>query len=291
MFDPIVEAERQDYDKPANFCQPFDKQLLAYREMGGVALRATLYRPPGRPERPLPAIIFVHGGGWSAGDRGQFARHSAFLAAHHGIAGLCIDYRLTTVAPYPACVQDARAAVRWLQSNAGQFGIDAARIAIGGSSSGAHIAAMVATEGDIESDVEAQAAAVTSQLPLKAAVFCAGVYRLPVDLPDSLTIASMAMLLGGRAEDMPDRYRQASPLGHISPRCPPTLLLHGSADRVISYRQSQEFAARLRQAGVLAEVEIFDGRDHGQLNDPANLARTMGCMVGFLKRYLNIIIN
>jgi acetyl esterase/lipase len=205
------------------------------------------------------------------------------MAAHHGIAGLCISYRLTTRAPYPACVQDARAAVRWLRSRAGEYGIDPDRIGIGGSSAGAHIAAMVATNADLAADREAAAA---GPCRVQAAALFNGVYRLPVDPPDSLTVESTTLLLGGRPDEVPDRYRAASPVNFVSPPCPPTLLLHGSADRCISHRQSLKFAERLKAAGVPAEVEIFEGADHGTLNDPANIHRSLDSMVRFFKRFL-----
>ncbi|MDD4889890.1 MAG: hypothetical protein PHU85_08150, partial [Phycisphaerae bacterium] len=74
MFDEIFQAERQDYDKPGRPGQPFDKQLLVDRRIDGVELSGTLYRPLNWRSQPAPAVVYVHGGGWSAGDRGQFAR-------------------------------------------------------------------------------------------------------------------------------------------------------------------------------------------------------------------------
>ncbi|MDD4891502.1 MAG: alpha/beta hydrolase, partial [Phycisphaerae bacterium] len=182
---------------------------------------------------------------------------------------------------YPACVQDARAAIRWLRSNAKELGVDPSRIGIGGGSAGGHIAAMVMANADLAIDPEADAPIV-----LKAAMLMAAVLRLMPDPADGLTRESRVLLLGGTAEEIPGRYRAASPMFAELEGCPPTLLLHGTGDRVVSFRQSVEFAERLREAGVPAELELFEGVDHGQLNDEPHLPRQLSVVADFMQRHL-----
>ncbi len=291
-LDPIFDAERRDYALPGRADQPFDKRQVADSAPGGPELPATLYLPREKRGHELfPAVMFVHGGGWSGGNRGQFARHAAFMAANEGFAALCISYRLSGQARYPACVADAAAAVRWLRARAGQLGIDAGRVAIAGSSAGAHLAALVATLGD-KLPAGGAAAAPAGSLPagsscaVQAAVLYNGIFALPAEPPDQLDPAALVALFGGTPQELPDIYRQASPIHHVSPTAPPCLLIHGQADRIVSCRQSQRFAERLGQAGVPCELDILPGVDHGQLNDERNLWPCLKRMIEFLRRRL-----
>lgn len=275
MLDVIVQAERDDYDKPGKPDQPFDKRQFVFRQVAGCELAATFYRP--RDDATVPAAIWVHGGGWRGGDRGQFARHAALMAARDGIASLCISYRLTTVAPYPACVQDARAAVRWLRANAQELGIDSKRVAIGGSSAGGHIAALVAANSDRQSDPEFdQPIAITAMV----------LYNPVLKFPDRLNLRESVTALLGPYEGNEERYRLAAPMNHVSADCPPTLLLHGRDDQLVPFQESLEFADRLRACGVCAQAEIFDGAGHGQLNDQGNFQRAADLTASFLKARL-----
>jgi acetyl esterase/lipase len=119
---------------------------VATRSFAGPAsrLRLKLYAPPVVGAGLLPALVFFHGGGWTAGD---FATHEG-LCRRLAITGACrviaVDYRLAPEHPFPAAFHDALAAVRWVAEHAAQVGVDAARIAVGGDSVGAGMAAAVA---------------------------------------------------------------------------------------------------------------------------------------------------
>ena len=91
-------------------------------------------------------MVYIHGGGWSGGERTQLRRQAAYLAAR-GIAGMAIDYRLSGQANYPAALEDCLDAVRWLRANAGKYGVDPARVAAAGSSAGGHLAALLGRDG------------------------------------------------------------------------------------------------------------------------------------------------
>jgi acetyl esterase/lipase len=114
---------------------------ITYVQRGAHALQLDLYLPAQPKPGLVPGIVFVHGGGWRAGVRANFAP-MAIRMAQHGYAAATISYRLSPEALYPAAVQDARAAVRWMRTHAGEYGIDPARIAIGGGSAGGQIAAL-----------------------------------------------------------------------------------------------------------------------------------------------------
>ncbi len=141
---------------------------IVYGTGGGRELQADLYLPSEPAAARIPAVVYAHGGGWRGGDRTQFSRH-AIAMARHDFAGLCISYRFADEAPFPAAVEDANCAVRFLRAYADDLGVDPDRIGIAGGSAGGHLAAMVSTtcgtarlegtggHGDFSSDVQAYA--------------------------------------------------------------------------------------------------------------------------------------
>lgn len=105
------------------------------------------YRKPGRKLRP--AILMIHGGGWTSGSKENLHPMASQLAAK-GYVTATPEYRMSAEAPYPAAVEDLKAAVRWLRANAAAYGIDTARIAAYGCSAGAHLAALLGTTNELD---------------------------------------------------------------------------------------------------------------------------------------------
>jgi acetyl esterase len=108
----------------------------------GGTIGARLYVPHEAPPEPAPLLVYYHGGGWVIGDLDTHDAPCRFLAAHSGARILAIDYRLAPEHPFPAAAEDAFAAYSWASANAGQLGADPARIAVGGDSAGANVAAV-----------------------------------------------------------------------------------------------------------------------------------------------------
>lgn len=109
---------------------------------GAVPLR--LYRPLGSRATRLPLLVFLHGGGWVLGDLDSHDAPCRLLAARAGCAVLAVDYRLAPEAPFPAALEDCEEAFRWALDHAEALGCDHARIAVGGESAGANLAAALA---------------------------------------------------------------------------------------------------------------------------------------------------
>ncbi len=104
---------------------------------------ARLYVPQGTAQKSRPLLVYYHGGGWVIGDLDTHDNPCRFLAANSGAAVISVDYRLAPEHPFPAAVEDAWAAYAWAADNAGELGCDPARIAVGGDSAGANLAAAV----------------------------------------------------------------------------------------------------------------------------------------------------
>ncbi|WP_229425058.1 alpha/beta hydrolase [Massilia sp. Se16.2.3] len=131
---------------------------LTYVRHGERALQLDLYLPAKRGTVRLPAIVLVHGGGWRTGVRTNFAP-MAIRMAERGYAAATVSYRLSGEAPYPAAIVDVKAALRWVRTNAAQYGIDPGRIAVGGGSAGGQIASLVGvTDGIARFDAAAPGA-------------------------------------------------------------------------------------------------------------------------------------
>ena len=117
-----------------------DKETLVYASPGGKDLVLDLYLPQGAP-RPLPVIVFLHGGGWSGGTRTTGPDFRRFFA-RDGFAMASIEYRLTPAGVFPNSVEDVKTAVRWLRANARRHGLDGRRIGLWGTSAGGHLASV-----------------------------------------------------------------------------------------------------------------------------------------------------
>ena len=137
---PPEPARRPAYDPAATF-EITVSEVEFRRTAAGRTLMARVYQPKGAG--PFPAILDLHGGAWNAKDRHAEEPMDRALAAS-GLLVVAIDMTLAPEAPYPACVQDANYGVRWLKTKAASWNGDASKIGIYGSSSGGHVAELLA---------------------------------------------------------------------------------------------------------------------------------------------------
>lgn len=143
------EAARAAYRDRRALTQPEPPAVAAVRDLQagteGGSLGLRLYRPLGSDDkRPLPALIYFHGGGWVMGDLDTHDVLCRELANASGCALVAVDYRLGPEHRFPAAVDDAVAATRWIHANANALALDAGRLAVGGDSAGGNLAAVVA---------------------------------------------------------------------------------------------------------------------------------------------------
>ena len=128
--------------RPAEVANAAVQRDLVYKRVNGEVLTLDLYFPE-KFSGPLPVIVWIHGGGWS---RGRKERCPAVALVNDGYVIASIDYRLTSTAPFPAQIEDCKAAVRWLRANASQYSLDPDHIGVWGHSAGGHLAALRSEE-------------------------------------------------------------------------------------------------------------------------------------------------
>jgi acetyl esterase/lipase len=260
-------------------------------------LELDLVLPP-EGDGPVPAVVFLHGGGWRLGSRHAVgpayrgADPTPFeRLAQAGVAVASVDYRLSGEATWPAQLHDAKAAVRWLRARAGELGIDPERIAAWGESAGGHLAALLglvsdpALEGDLglTGTSSAVAAVVAWHAPSDLVGFAADAGTDPTD-PSTRE----AQLLGAPVPDLPERAAQASPVTHVTPDAPPFLLLHGAGDRFIPPVQSERLYGLLVEAGVEAELDLYEGADHMWLGSPEAAEQALVRTIDVLRRRFGV---
>jgi acetyl esterase/lipase len=206
-------------------------------------LRLDLYLPAPHPVA-TGAVVFVHGGGWSAGNRTWY-RAQGRKAAAHGWVAASIDYRLAPGHPFPAALDDVRAAVAWMRAHAPQLGADPNRIALVGGSAGGNLALLAGTTG----------------VPGVRGVVA---WSPPTDLT-TLRGPTLSPLvrdyLGCGATVCAPTARAASPVAQLRPGAPP-MLVANSTHEMIPLAQATAFAATARRVGVDVDLHVIDGTKH-----------------------------
>ena len=248
------------------------RRTVTYGTGSGRSLNGTLFSPTNSDGALRSAVVFVHGGGWVAGHSVMHDRHAAHLAAD-GFVALTINYRLVAEAPWPAALDDVRAAVRYVRDHAVELGVDPSRIAVSGASAGGHLAELVAAQSTPDSDVGVAAAVLW--YPVVDVSF-AGVAE-PIR---SFLVGTFDAMLGGTPRE------HATPATYVSASHPPVLTLVGVDDAATPKDDTVAFHALLDAAGVRNEIEVVPGVGHGFEIDPRQWEWSYVRMRDFLRREL-----
>jgi len=233
-----------------------------------------------------PAIVFIHGGSWKGGDKKHFYRQAAHLAVKHNIFGVCVEYRLSGVAKFPAALEDCKCAIRWTRSVAEKFQIDTDRIGVCGGSAGAHLAALIATTNGVKT-YEGTGPYQSFSSNVQMAVLFNGHFDMNDQLKDHVQDKDMYDFFGGAPWEIPDIYGAASPFLRISKDVPPMLFLHGDND-YYPHRQSVAMHERLLHYGVYSELEIYKNKPHGWFNLEPDNQITTNRITQFIEKIFNL---
>ena len=239
---------------------------LAYCSPGGSPLALDLTEPAAGATRPAPVAIYIHGGEGLVGDRVLTGSEAPYLMrlrsdlVSRGFVVGSLDYRLAPGFKITNEVEDAKCAMRFLRANAVRLGIDPGRIGVYGDSEGGYLTAMLGTTGP-------QAGFDVGQYLDQSSRIEAGVDMWgPTDLTNFSGSPSWISAIGAGLSDRNLKLFQAraiSPLNDVAPGDPPFLIIHGTADWFIAPHHSQDFAQRLKAAGVPETLVMVQNGGHG----------------------------
>jgi acetyl esterase/lipase len=236
------------------------------------AHRLDLYLPANPSDKPLPLIIWIHGGGWSGGSKKGCP---AAGMVHRGYAAASIEYRFSQQAIFPAQIQDCQAAIRWLRANSQKFNFDSDHFGVWGSSAGGHLSALVAVTGGkkafpIVGGNPEQSDAVQAVIDwFGPADFNTVMAQATADT-EAKNIYKFntrndpySNLIGVMLGSDTDKANAVSPVHYVSKDNPPILIFHGTLDAQVPFAQSQELYTAMKNAGVDATLQVFPGSGHG----------------------------
>jgi acetyl esterase/lipase len=240
-----------------------DDADILYRTVDGAELRLDIAVPEG--PGPFPAIICLHGGGWSMGSKGSFRKVIKEFAAK-GYVAATIQYRLTPRFPYPAQLDDTLEAIRFLRTNADRWKIDASRLVLLGASAGAHLAllagfAAAGTKDQVQAIID-----ISAPTDLRD-------WKMQPDADRTLrntTGKSSEMLVSellGAADRDPAKVHAASPLLQVRRGISPVLIFQWKDDRAVPAVQAERLARALEAAGVRSQMVWFEGRGHALMGN------------------------
>ncbi len=241
-----------------------DRSVVYGTATDGMKLELDVWRT-GRPNTgPLrPAIVWVHGGAWTHGNRSMLPEWNRWLN-ELGYEVFDVEYRMPPSVRWQDEIGDVKAALGWVAIHAAEFHVDPARISIMGNSAGGNLAMLAAySAGD------PQLAPSTDVPPVvvRSVVNLYGPADLPLGYRSSGSLgyvqAALKQYVGGTPEEFPERYGALSPVSHVAAKTPPTITFLGTSDRIVPEDQVQVLDAALTKAGVAHETYFLPGNDHG----------------------------
>lgn len=255
---------------------------VEYSAVGG---RQTMdiIRPRAASSAPRPAVLMIHGGGFWAGNKESYIP-LAIKLAERGYVAATANYRLAPRNQFPAALEDSKAAVRFLRANAARYNLDAQHIGALGGSAGGHLVLMLGLTAGVE-EFEGSG----PNRDQASTVQCVVDYYGPTDFTQSYSKSVNAAevlprFLGGDLDHERPLHMRASPLNWVTPKAPPTLALHGTADNYVAYEHSLWLIERMIAAGVPAELESIGGAGHGFRGADAQRADERA--IAWLDKYL-----
>lgn len=253
---------------------------IEYVANGSNRQKLDLYLPA-NSKSPVPVVLWIHGGGWSAGSK---AKPAAVRLTERGYAVASIGYRLSDEAIFPAQAHDVNAALRWIRANDAKYNIDGTRVAVWGASAGGQLALLLGVGNNVaelEGTVEESA---KDKLPVRCVIDYFGTveFRKPKDFPLN---NNRIKYLGGKSEDKPQLAALATPITHVTPDDAPVLIVHGDADKTVTISHSKALEESLKAAGVTVKFITVPGAGHG--GDKFHTPEVNAEVDAFLAKYLS----
>lgn len=278
---PASVAQDVGADTPINLPTPATVRIypnLAYVEPGAPRQKLDLYIPFPVSAKPVPVIVYLHGGGWQRGSKAD-GRAFAFRMVAQGYAVACVGYRLSSEARFPAQLEDCKVAVRWLRDNAARYRLDIDHFGAVGVSAGGYLAALLGATGSTHLFDSGAHQGQSSSLQAVCEFFG------PIDLLElyeysddhqSPQADEIAKLLGGDPHVMQEQARMANPITYLEGDAPPYLLVHGTNDTVVPPDQSRLLYDILAKRRIPVHLHLIHEAGH---TGPAFVAPEINAMV------------
>lgn len=279
-------ASAQSYPEPPSTVTL--RRDVSYGTVDGQSLVMDVVTPK-VGKGPFPAVLCIHGGGWSAGHKKDMVG-CAYMLGQLGFVTTSIDYRLAPHAHFPAQVEDAKAAVRYMRRHAKELDIDPSRIGVVGSSAGGHLALFLGVTNNTEPSLSLGSRTLDTRdqevsSAVTAVVSLAGPTSLSLPLPPTSEKIAERFIGKSRSEN-PELYEKASPAHYLTAATSPILMIHGNKDELVPYNQATTMLAACKKTGVDAElITIADG-GHGGGGTQAEWDASILKMADFLKKHL-----
>ena len=257
---------------------------------------------PDEGDGPFPVIVSIHGGAFMGCDKADMQVMPMLEGLKRGYAVVAINYRLSGEAKFPALVQDAKAAIRWIRANARKYGFDPNKIAAWGGSAGGYQATMLGVSAHVQALQDESLGNADQPCNVQAVVTWFGPtdflkmdeYLIERGLPPlrgqehNTADSPESLLLGATITEIPERVKAANPETYIAPDAPPFFIQHGAQDPVVPVQMSIHLAAKLEQAIGKDKVKLalLESAGHGdpQFETPENVKKVLDWLDQHLKR-------
>ncbi|MEO5891320.1 MAG: alpha/beta hydrolase [Ferruginibacter sp.] len=231
---------------------------------------------PDEGDGPFPVIISIHGGAFLGGDKADDQLSPMLPGLKRGYAVVSINYRLSGEALFPANINDAKAAIRWVKANAATYKLNAQKIALWGSSAGGNLASLAGTSGDVKeledptlrnADQSSRVQAVVDWFgPTNFLLMDPQLKETGNGTPDHTEAHSPeSKVLGKQITGIAGLVKKANPETYITKDDPAFLIEHGTKDRLVPTQQSVQFAEKLEKVPGKDKVKavLLEGANHG----------------------------
>ena len=254
---------------------------ITYGHGGDVELQCDLVQPK-ESDGFWPGVVCIHGGGWNSGSRDRFLKLAQQIAGR-GYVAITVSYRLAPQHRFPACVEDVKAAVRFLRANAAPYHVDPDHVGAVGFSAGGHLALMLGLT-DTDAALEGAGGHAEQSSRVQAVVDFFGPTHLADPVWNLAPNQTLIQFIGSTFSEDRNAYKRASPIFYVSKDDPPVLIFHGTADRLVPITQSQLLEKKLTEAGVTCKLVRMEGMGHGWGGDA--FAKTLAGTIAFFDRHL-----
>ena len=249
---------------PVVFCNGRVERNVTYGRADDVELKMDVYFPANSTSNTVPAVIFIHGGAWRRGDKSRLTFPQLLpMLLRHGFLVASINYRLAPKYKFPAQIEDAKCAVRFLRAHAKQLRIDPNRIGVEGESAGGQLAALLGLTNP-NAGFDGRGGWNNQSSQVEAVVDMFGPADLTAfDFQSNDYYRTIGEEVFGAKSGDDSALKRASPVNYISKGAPPFLILQGDRDETVPLKQSEELDEQLKAVGDFSILVVVKNAGHG----------------------------